>query len=206
MKNIIFDLGAVIIDINYNFTAEAFKKIGVTNFDEIYSKKKQDHFFDDFETGHLTNDQFRSEIRKHITHKISDEQIDDAWNAMLINIPVSRMKWLKSLRPKYRIFLLSNTNRIHVKAFSKIISDTHGVGTFESCFDKIYLSCNVGLRKPNAEIFDLVVKENNLDLAETVFIDDSPQHIEGAKKYGLTAWHLKDQEKVEEVFSKVINI
>ncbi|MBL0072028.1 MAG: hypothetical protein IPP34_09545 [Bacteroidetes bacterium] len=107
MKNIIFDLGAVIIDINYNFTAEAFKKIGVTNFDEIYSKKKQDHFFDDFETGHLTNDQFRSEIRKHITHKISDEQIDDAWNAMLINIPVSRMKWLQSLRPQYRIFYLA---------------------------------------------------------------------------------------------------
>ncbi|MBL0071804.1 MAG: hypothetical protein IPP34_08310 [Bacteroidetes bacterium] len=117
MKNIIFDLGAVIIDINYNFTAEAFKKIGVTNFDEIYSKKKQ-------ETGHLTNDQFRSEIRKHISHEITNQQIDDAWNAMLINIPVSRMKWLKSLRPQYRIFLLSNTNRIHVEAFSKIISDT----------------------------------------------------------------------------------
>lgn len=206
MKNIIFDLGAVIIDINYNFTAEAFKKIGITNFDEIYSKKKQDNFFDDFETGHLSNDQFRTEIRKHISHEITDQQIDEAWNAMLINIPDSRMKWLQSLRPKYRIFLLSNTNRIHVKAFSKIISDTHGVGTFESCFDKIYLSCNIGLRKPNADIFDLVVTENNLDLNETVFIDDSPQHIEGAQKYGLTAWHLKDGDTVENLMTKHLSL
>lgn len=206
MKNIIFDLGAVIIDINYNFTAEAFKNIGITNFDEIYSKKKQDNFFDDFETGHLSNDQFRTEIRKHLKNEITDQQIDDAWNAMLINIPVSRMKWLQSLRPQYRIFLLSNTNRIHVKAFSKIISDTHGVGTFENCFDKMYLSCNIGLRKPNAEVFDLVVKENNLNLNETVFIDDSPQHIEGAQKYGLNAWHLEDGDTVENLVIKKLGL
>ena len=204
MKNSIFDLGAVIIDIDYNATAAAFKSLGLENFDELYSKKKQDHFFDDFETGHLSNAHFRDEVRRHFNKTLSDSQIDAAWNSMLINIPVTRMQWLRTLRPEFRVYLLSNTNKIHVEAFTKIFSNTYGEGVFESCFDKIYLSCNIGLRKPNADIFELVAKENQLDIKETIFIDDSPQHIEGARKYGLPAYHLRDNEKVEEVFLKVI--
>ena len=92
MKNSIFDLGAVIIDIDYNATAAAFKNLGLENFDELYSKKKQDHFFDDFETGHLSNARFRDEVRRHFNKTISDSQIDAAWNSMLINIPVNRMQ------------------------------------------------------------------------------------------------------------------
>lgn len=204
MKNIIFDLGAVIIDIDYNATAQAFKNLGIENFDDLYSKKKQDHFFDDFETGQLSNNHFRDEIRRHFNKPVSDAQIDHAWNAMLINIPVKRMQWLSTLRPEFRVYLLSNTNKIHVEAFTEIFNATHGQGVFENCFDKIYLSCQVGLRKPHAEIFDMVVKENQLDIKETIFIDDSPQHIEGALKYGLPAYHLRDNEKVEEVFLRII--
>ncbi len=201
MKNIIFDLGAVIIDIDYNLTANAFKKLGLQHFDEIYSKKKQDNFFDRFETGELSNDEFRQEVRSHFTSPITDEQIDEAWNAMLINIPFERMVWLNEIKNKYRIFLLSNTNRIHVTAFTKILADRFGVGVFEKMFEKIYYSCNIGMRKPNANIFDLVVQENKLNLTETIFIDDSPQHIEGARSYGLTALHLQNNSKVEDLVS-----
>ena len=118
---------------------------------------------------------------------------------MLINIPFSRMDWLKEIKNKYRIFLLSNTNRIHVKAFTKIIGERFGEGVFESQFEKIYYSCNMGMRKPDAEIFDHVIRENKLNVAETIFIDDSPQHIEGARNYGLTALHLQNNSKVEDL-------
>ncbi|MBL0340622.1 MAG: HAD-IA family hydrolase [Bacteroidetes bacterium] len=99
------------------------------------------------------------------------------------------------------MFLLSNTNRIHIAAFSKIIEKQYGFQKFEALFEKIYYSCNVGMRKPNAEIFDLVVRENNLNLSETLFIDDSPQHVEGARSYGLTALHLQNNSKVENLIS-----
>lgn len=200
-KNIIFDLGVVILDVDYNLAAGAFKKLGILHFDDLYSKKKQGSFFDDFETGHLSNEEFREEIRKHIDHSVSDNQIDEAWNAMLLSVPESTFKLLEDISKQKRIFLLSNTNRIHIDAFSKIIEKQYGFQKFEALFEKTYYSCNIGMRKPNAEIFDYVVKQNNLSINETLFIDDSPQHIEGARKYGLTALHLQNNSKVEDLIS-----
>jgi len=199
-KNIIFDLGGVIIDIDYNLAAAAFKRLGVINFEEIYSKKQQDNFFNSFETGHLSNENFRIAIRKHIPTSVTDEQIDTAWNAMLINIPQERFNWLKDIGKIYRIFLLSNTNRIHIKAFTEIFNKQFGDLQFEKLFEKVYYSCEIGMRKPNPEIFDFVIKENNLVVSETLFIDDSPQHIEGARNFGVTAWHLENDFKVESLF------
>jgi len=200
-KNIIFDLGVVILDVDYNLAAGAFKKLGILHFDDLYSKKKQGSFFDDFETGHLSNEEFREEIRNHIDHSVSDNQIDEAWNAMLLSVPESTFKLLEDISKQKRIFLLSNTNRIHIDAFSKIIEKQYGFQKFEALFEKTYYSCNIGMRKPNAEIFDYVVKQNNLSINETLFIDDSPQHIEGARKYGLTALHLQNNSKVEDLIS-----
>lgn len=204
IKNIILDLGAVIIDIDYNLTAESFIKLGVSNFDEIYSKKKQDHFFDDFETGVLSDDDFRKEIKKHLRESVTDRQITNAWNAMLIGVPIERYKWLENLGRTFRIFLLSNTNRIHVKAFSEMIEKDYGIKKFESLFEKTYYSCMIGMRKPNKDIFELVMTENNLVFENTIFIDDSPQHVEGARNFGLTAWHLEDGMRVEELIRKMI--
>ena len=198
-KNIIFDLGVVILDVDYNLAADAFKKLGIPHFDELYSKKKQGSFFDDFETGHLSNEEFRAEIRKHIPHAVTDDQIHEAWNAMLLSVPESTFELLENIGKQKRIFLLSNTNRIHITAFSKIIEKQYGFQKFEALFEKTYYSCNVGMRKPNADIFDLVVRENNLNISETLFIDDSPQHVEGARSYGLTALHLQNNSKVEDL-------
>lgn len=199
IKNIIFDLGVVILDVDYNLAADAFKKLGIPHFDELYSKKKQGSFFDDFETGHLSNEAFREEIRKHIPHSVTDSQIDEAWNAMLLTVPETTFELLESIGKQKRIFLLSNTNRIHIDAFSKIIDQQYGFQKFENLFEKTYYSCNIGMRKPNAEIFDFVVRENNLLVSETLFIDDSPQHVEGARNYGLTALHLQNNSKVEDL-------
>lgn len=184
-ESIIFDLGGVIIDLSYQRTASAFIELGLKNFDEIYSKAKQSNLFDDFEKGIMSEDGFRTELKKHLPLNTSDAQIDHAWNAMLLDIPVHRVEFLKQVGAKYRIFLLSNTNRIHVKAFSKMADEIFGDNNFLSIFEKSYLSCEMGMRKPDAEIFEKVLSENNLDRSKTLFIDDSIQHVDGAQKIGL---------------------
>jgi FMN phosphatase YigB (HAD superfamily) len=198
IRNIIFDLGAVLLDIDYNRTADAFKKLGLVNFDAIYSKKKQDHFFDDFEKGLMPEEVFRSEIRKHLPATVTDNEIDSAWNAMLIGMPAGRTDWLTEMGKRYRIFLLSNTNTIHIRGFQHLVGES-----FHSLFEKTYYSCELGMRKPDAEIFERVITENILKRSETLFIDDSPQHVEGAKRFGLSALHLKDGVRVEEILQLV---
>lgn len=198
---IIFDLGGVIINLDYNRTATAFKNLGVRNFDEVYSKQKQDRLFDDFEKGVISPKTFRDSMQKHIPNVEADEQIDKAWNAMLLDIPVHRMDWLQKLSKQYPLFLLSNTNEIHIKAFTKILLATYGENIFESTFKNIYYSCRMKMRKPDAEIFEYVLNENNLSANETLFIDDSEQHIKGAQKFGLHTYHLKPSEDISDALN-----
>lgn len=202
MKNIIFDLGGVIFNIDYHLTSQAFTKLGLQGFDEVYSQKKQEHFFDDFEKGIISPSHFRDEVRKYMPAPVSDEEIDQAWNAMLIGVPAKRYDWLKKTGEQFRIFLLSNTNLIHVEALSKMIDVAgFGMNNFKNLFEKVYFSCTMGMRKPDREIFDFVVNENRLNREETLFIDDSIQHIQGAARAGLKAFHLNNDISVEEVIS-----
>jgi putative hydrolase of the HAD superfamily len=199
-KNIIFDLGAVIINIDYDLTAEAFRKLGLKHFDDLYSQKKQEHFFDRFEKGTMSVQEFREEVKKHLPLHVTQAEIDQAWNAMLIGIPRKRYEWLEEMGKRYRIFLLSNTNQVHIEAFSKIIEREYGFRKFESLFEKVYYSSEIGMRKPDAEAFELVLTENKLNVKETLFVDDSIQHIEGAKAIGLATLFLEKGRSVESLF------
>lgn len=206
-ENIIFDLGGVIINLDYHRTAQAFINLGLTNFNEIYSKAKQTSLFDDFEKGKMTEAGFRDTLKQYLPATITDSEVDAAWNAMLLDIPAHRISFLRSVAQRHRIFLLSNTNQIHVDAFTAMNDQIFGKGVFESIFEKHYYSCNMGMRKPDAEIFNYVISENNLDPKKTLFIDDSPQHIEGALKTGLAAELLKVEkgERLEEVFAYLLS-
>lgn len=197
IRNIIFDLGGVIINIDYELTADAFRNLGLKNFDEIYSKAKQERIFDKFETGHLQEDHFRQELIKYLPAGTSSDQIDKAWNAMLLEFPAERLDFIYALKNHYRLFLLSNTNMIHIREFLPLADVQVGKGRFENAFEKIYYSCEIGLRKPDTEIFEMVLNENNLVAAETLFVDDSIQHVEGALKLGIHAEHLKPGETIE---------
>jgi putative hydrolase of the HAD superfamily len=206
VKNIIFDLGGVIIDIDYNLAATAFKKLGIVDFDSFYSKAKQSSLFDEFEKGLISNAEFRTALRQYLPPAISDQQIDDAWNAMLIGIPSHRVDFLKEVAKHYRIFLLSNTNRIHIEAFTQYNDEKFGKGYFESIFEYCYFSSDIAMRKPDAEIFEFVLSENGLRKEETIFIDDSIQHIQGALNTGLHAELLKveEGENIESKYSHFI--
>lgn len=188
IKNIIFDLGGVILNIDYLLTVDAFKKLGIEDFDAIYSQKKQQHFFDEFETGRISAETFRNELRRYIPFPVGEGVIDQAWNAMLLDLPVEKVMLLSDLqKADYRLFLLSNTNEIHIEAYSKIVYATFGFSNFSHLFEKEYYSYELGMRKPDGDIFDFIIKENKLIPSETLFIDDSIQHVEGAIEAGIQA-------------------
>ncbi|MFL5753231.1 MAG: HAD family hydrolase [Bacteroidia bacterium] len=187
IKNIIFDLGGVILHIDYLLTEKAFKALGCVYFEEKYSQAKQLPLFDDLEKGKISEKYFIDELKKMLAVDAADTDIINAWNAMLIDLPASRLELLMELKKKYRTFLLSNTNEIHIKGFEKIIYEQHGIHGLEDYFDKVYYSCRVNMRKPDAEIFELVLNENGLKAEETLFIDDSIQHVEGALRVGMQA-------------------
>jgi len=203
IKNIIFDLGGVILDLEYIRTTSAFIDLGIKDFDKIYSQKLQQHFFDDFEKGNITATQFRKEVKKHLDSIVSDDSIDAAWNAMLLTIPPSRIELLKQIQNKYRIFLLSNTNEIHIKAFQEILKRDFGKDILIEVFEKCYYSSMVRLRKPEPEIFNYVIEQNNLKLSDTLFIDDSIQHVMGALEVGLNATLLEPGTNIEQLINQL---
>jgi len=201
IRAIIFDLGAVLLNINYNKTIEEFKKLGVKNSSSFYSKKKQTNLFNLLETGKISAEDFTTEVKKECKYG-SDNQIVSAWNAMLLDLPKHRVSLLKDLNKKYDIYLLSNTNFIHISEFKNIMG-YEKYEVFYKLFKKVYYSHEIGFRKPNKEAFQLILDENNLKANEVLFIDDSPQHIEGAKNLGIKTYHLKDGEEVTTLFPDI---
>lgn len=199
-KNIIFDFGGVIIDIDYQTCISSFRNIGIKDFEYWYSQLKQSHLFDDLETGKITPEGFRENIRKSARLPLTDEQIDFAWNSILIGLPKENIELLKKLKPHYRLFLLSNTNAIHEKAFTQMIQRDFDENVLEELFEQTYFSHHIHMRKPDEAIFQYVLRENNIKAEETLFIDDSPQHIEGAKKAGLQTVFLEKGKKITELF------
>jgi FMN phosphatase YigB (HAD superfamily) len=192
VKNIILDFGGVLLDIDYQLTEQAFIKLGCTNFREIYSQAAQTNLFNKFETGVISETVFFDELKKLSGIKnLSVDEIRDAWNAMLIGFPVENYLLLKELQKKYRVFLLSNTNETHITEFEKLLERVCPVSEFENLFEKVYYSCRMNLRKPDTACFLQVLNDNKLKLEETIFIDDSIQHIEGAKKVGITVHFLE---------------
>ncbi len=187
---IILDLGGVLINVDYTASARAFAQLGFSGFDELYSKSKQDGLFDRLETGAISPAQFRDRIRQLSELDLTDAQIDGCWDAMLGSIPQERIARVQLLKECYKVLLLSNTNAIHVPAFEAIVAKENGITDFKGLFDGAYFSCELGMRKPNADIFHYVLAKNDAAADRTLFIDDSIQHVEGARKAGLHAEHL----------------
>ena len=199
IKNIIFDLGGVLLNIDYNKTSESFKKLGIVNFDEMYSQAAADHLFEDLETGRISDAVFIETILKKTHPTATAENIREAWNAMLLNFRTGSLEALEQLAKKYHIFLLSNTNNIHLQRFREIFIKETGKSSLETFFVKAYYSNIVGLRKPYREIYDYVLADAGIEAADTLFIDDSIQNISGAIEAGLKTHFLKPGQCIEEL-------
>ena len=197
-KAVIFDLGGVLLNIDYRLTIEAFNELGMKNADLFYSKKIQNPIFDKIEEGAINPKEFLDALQKECKNA-SIEQVENAWNSILLDLPVNRLDCIKKLKNNYKIFLLSNTNEIHIKAFRKKIGEKQWEA-FSSLFDKMYLSHQIGFRKPGKEAFQIILEENKLKPNEVFFIDDSPQHIEAAKKLGLHCHYLVEGVEICSLF------
>lgn len=203
IKNIIFDYGNVIFEIDFKITQNAFAQLGITDIENFFAHKGHNLLFDDFETGAVSPAQFREGIRTAADKpELTDEQIDNAWNSLLIGTMQENHDLLLKLKDKYRTFLLSNNNEIHYNWIIDYLKTTFKINNYDDYFEKAYFSQHMKLRKPNTNIFEQVLKDNQLDPAETLFIDDSPQHIEGAKKVGLNTLLMTEKPAQLESFLK----
>jgi len=190
IKNIIFDYGNVIFLIDFKRTQHTFTELGIENVERFFAHTGHDPLFDEFEKGNISSAEFRDGIRK-ITGiaTLADAEIDRAWNTLLIGVPPVNHEILLELKKNYRTFLLSNNNEIHYKWIMDYLNREYQLKDNSIFFEKDYYSHLMGKRKPNADIFEQVLQENNLDPKETLFIDDSPQHLRTAQQLGFNT-HL----------------
>ncbi len=203
IKNIIFDLGNVLLDIDFTKTVEAFEKLGLQDFKSRFSLTKMDSLFEDLETGKISEDFFYKSIQSISTKPITATQIKNAWNALILNFREDSLLFLKKISPTYKLYLLSNTNCIHLTAVKKIFKNKTGLQNFDDYFIKAYYSNNIGLRKPAEEIYTYVLNDAKLIAAETLFIDDLEINTNAAKSVGLYTHLLLPHQKIEDL--KIIN-
>lgn len=190
-ETIIFDYGGILLNIDYNKTVDEFVKLSPQlDRDLFYNKKKQIEIFDLLETGRIEPEEFLLKLARHLDHDNIDA-IKSAWCALLLDLPKERIDFIKELKNQKRIFMLSNINQIHEDHLKKYLAEIQE-SDFYDHFEKAYFSHHIQMRKPNIEIFEFVIEDNNLDPSKTLFIDDSPQHIEAAKKTGLNTFWLEN--------------
>ena len=203
IKNIIFDYGNVIFSLDFLKVQEAWKQLGINNPLEFFGHKQQDKIFDKFDRGEVSADEFRAYIRQITGNStLTNEQINAAWNSILVGIEPGNHELLLNLKEKYRIFLLSNINSIHFDHIMDYLKSEFGFDGNDHIFEKTYYSHLTGKRKPEPEIFELVLQENNLDPAETLFIDDSPQHLAAAQKLGIQTFLMTKPDTIQQFFKR----
>ncbi len=202
IQNIIFDLGGVIINIDYQCTIATFRQIGLDNFDKIYSQLHQTSLFDKYDKGLIAPNEFRKGLLQAAHIEIGDDVFDNAWNAMLLNLPEENIVLLKNLKSHFNTILLSNTNEIHLRYFFGYLYENHGIPDFSSLFHKTYYSCRIQMRKPDEEIYIKVLNENGFKASQTLFIDDTLININEAEKLGIQCYFMQKEDSLTSLFAE----
>ena len=199
IQHIIFDLGGIFINLNYALTATAFRQLGVPNFDELFTQHHANPLFAKLETGEVSEEQFYQQIRAITSVPLTDAQIAEAWNAMLLDMPMERIVWLQQVARQYPIYLFSNTNAIHYQQLMQICRRDLGEIDFNGLFRFAGYSHQLGYRKPDAASFRLLLQQLNIEPNHTLFIDDTPGNIKGAQELGLHTLFLPPPQQVLEL-------
>jgi len=203
IRNIIFDLGGVLLNIDPQKTIEAFGRLGMEQL-VGYKGLTYDHeIFYRMEQGKITPEEFRNGVRKLLPGEVADDQIDAAWTAMLLDFPSIRVKLMQALRNHFTIYLFSNTNAIHVAKYHSDFRNQHGFEV-SSLFEKDFYSNEIGYRKPSPEAFHEIIKLSGIKPDESLFIDDSLLNVEAAIACGLNGYWLEPDQKIEEIFRKYL--
>jgi putative hydrolase of the HAD superfamily len=184
-KAVIFDFGNVIINIEFQRIYQTFAKFTAKSPEYIEKKITENQIFKRYETGQFSDEEFREVIRQTLGFPLSDFEVDTAWNAILLDIPAERIELIKKIRQKYPVYLLSNTNNIHIQASNTYLKKAHGISNLDVLFDNLFLSYEMAMWKPDVEIYHSVLKKINMQPNEVIFFDDNLHNIESAKKIGM---------------------
>jgi glucose-1-phosphatase len=203
IQTIIFDFGGVLLNIDYQAPVRGFARYGLTDFDKIYSQYAQNHLFNDLEIGRISPDTFYQAFRENTGCDLSDEQLKKIWNSLILDLPAHRLKMLLSVKSRTRTILLSNSNLIHYDYYTKALSEKYGYDSWTDLFHKVYFSHQIGMRKPYKEIYEWVLKENNLLPNQTLFIEDSAQNLIEPRKLGMQTILLENGEDVSDILKKI---
>lgn len=198
INTIIFDFGDIFINLDKQATIEGLKKLGLAEWNDDL-----DHLIIQFEMGKISRENFLFGIQKHIPNA-SIKEILVAWNAILLDFPLYRLEFLQMLSKKYRLFLLSNTDSIHIETFEQKTGVSF-YSDFYQCFEKIYFSFEIGMRKPSPEVFNHLINNHELSPKRTLFIDDKKENTAAAQALGLEVWNLiVGKEDIVDLFDKKI--
>ena len=199
IKNIVFDLGGVLVDLDFKNAINGLQQAGFANVKEQLQAFDQDGIFKKFELGEIDSDQFRTAIRENSTVTLTDEEVDTLWNSMLLEVPRKKLELILDLRSKYMVYLLSNTNAIHWDYVCKNAFNYRGFRV-NDYFEETFLSYEMHLAKPDKAIFEKVLHEANLLPEETLFIDDSEANCKAAEELGIHAHHYHIGEDLSKIF------
>lgn len=199
-KILLFDLGGVLININYQATIDAFEQLGIPNFKDMYSQANQSGLFDDYETGKISSFAFINGILDFLPAGCTANQVVHAWNAMLLDWPTSRLNFLQKLAATHDLYVLSNTNELHMEKARRNLKNATDL-ELEDFFTTVFLSHELGDRKPNTSAFQKVLDHIGAKAEDVLFVDDSIQHVENARSMGIEAVHLTQEITTHPSFS-----
>ncbi len=197
IKNIVFDLGGVLLDIDYQRTIDAFQELGIEQFEKMFSQTNASELFEKLETGEVSEDDFYAAIQTRIKGPVTREKMEAACNALILQFRKESLEFLEKLSARYKLYLLSNTNSIHVRFFEDLFTRQTGKPLLDAYFTKSWYSNEIGFRKPGPEAFEFILQEGGLIAAETLFIDDTLSNIETASSMGFKTHHLLTGERIE---------
>lgn len=195
IKNIIFDFGGVLVDLKPQACLDAFAALGIPQVSQMLTPYGHKGPFGEVENGSITIEQFRDEIRAQFNAKLTDDQIDDAWAAFLLHIPLNKIRMVSELASQYRVFLLSNTNPVHIRKLKEFEDNGFAI---EKCFEKLYLSYEMGMSKPGKEIFLQILKDADIKPEETLLVDDGPANCKTAQELGFKTYQPQPFENFTE--------
>jgi len=193
ITTLIFDFGGVLINLDRNQCIQNFNRLGVKNLDKVLNNYAQSGFFEQLERGQINAETFRDEIRKMTSNTLTDSQIDEAWCSFLLDVPSEKLDLLIELRKNFRILLLSNTNSIHIEHSAATCFNYKG-RSMSDFFEKCYLSHEMGMAKPDAEIFEVLLADAKIQANECLLLDDGAKNIEQAQKLGIQTYLVKERE------------
>ena len=200
IKNIIFDLGGVILDLDESITYKELGKMGI-NTSELAHSKDLMEILSKFDTGIYTAPTFRKKMKALIgQEKMTDQKFDSIWDAMLLDIPRERIEAIEKVKKHYKIFLMSNSNVIHYDLYVRDLQLRFGYNEFDELFNKSYFSFAEHLEKPDPRFFELILDHEGLLPEETLFIDDTAANIKVAQSLGIRTYHIRRDELVRNLF------